>query len=141
LLFTTFAVNRVFLGGFAFGGLIKPFSGKPPRRSEAPPPFLLLALRVYQPEPNENQYRNDEREIDQRNRAVYKAYQALMIAVLAVWLLMNFRTNIPRLLERLSIPIDSLLYGLTTAAIMLALTLPQAILLWTEPDMEEEPAA
>jgi hypothetical protein len=138
LLFVTFAINRLFLGGFAFGGLIKPFSGKPPRRSAAPPPFLLLALRVYQPEPNENQYRNDEREIEQRNRAVYKAYQSLMIAVLGLWLLMNFRTNIPRLLERLSIPIDGLLYGLATAAIMLALTLPQAILLWTEPDMETE---
>lgn len=141
LLFVTFAINRLFLGGFAFGGLIKPFSGKPPRRSAAPPPFLLLALRVYQSEPNENQYRNDEREIEQRNRAVYKAYQSLMIAVLGLWLLMNFRTNIPRLLERLSVPIDGLLYGLATAAIMLALTLPQAILLWTEPDMEEEPVA
>ena len=27
-------------------------------------------------------------------------------------------------------------YGLVLAAIVLALTLPQAILLWTEPDME-----
>jgi hypothetical protein len=140
LLFATIIINRVFLGGFSFGGLIKPFSGKPPRRSEAPPPFLLLALRVYQPEPDESQYRNDEREIEQRNRAVYKAYQSLMFALIFLWLLMNFHTHIPRLLERLSIPIDSLLYGLATAAIILALTLPQAILLWTEPDMEEDPA-
>ncbi|MDR3774528.1 MAG: hypothetical protein P4L26_14335, partial [Terracidiphilus sp.] len=48
LVIATFLVNRLFLGGYNFGGLIKPFSGKPPQRSEAPP-FLLLALRVYRP--------------------------------------------------------------------------------------------
>jgi hypothetical protein len=42
----TVLANRLFLGGYGFGGLIKPFSGQ--GRSEAPPPFLLLALRVYQ---------------------------------------------------------------------------------------------
>jgi hypothetical protein len=51
---------------------------------------------------------------------------------------MNFRDHIPRLLERFSVPIDGLLYGLATAAAIAAVTLPQAILLWTEPDIEEE---
>jgi hypothetical protein len=32
----------------------------------------------------------------------------------------------------------NVLYGLATATVVLGLTLPQAILLWTEPDMEEE---
>jgi hypothetical protein len=33
-----------------------------------------------------------------------------------------------------------LIYGVVLAAIVAALTLPQAILLWTEPDMEDESA-
>jgi hypothetical protein len=45
---------------------------------------------------------------------------------------------VPRLLARLSIPVDMLLYGLVTASVIVAITLPQAILLWTEPDMEPE---
>ncbi len=53
-------------------------------------------------------------------------------------MLMNFRDHVPRLLERLSVPIDALLYGLATATAITAVTLPQAILLWTEPDMEEQ---
>lgn len=138
LIIATFAIDRFLLGGYSFGGLIKPFSGKPPRRSAAPPPFILLALHMYSIEPGESQYRNDEREIKQRNGAVYKAYQFLIIALTFLWLLMNFHTNIPRLLERLSLPIDQLLYCLATAFIVLAFTLPQAILLWTEPDMEPE---
>jgi hypothetical protein len=35
-------------------------------------------------------------------------------------------------------PPDAIYYGLTLVAIILFLTLPQAILLWTEPDMEEQ---
>jgi hypothetical protein len=33
---------------------------------------------------------------------------------------------------------DKLVYGLLIASFILFLTLPQAILLWTEPDMEAE---
>ena len=35
---------------------------------------------------------------------------------------------------------DQLIYGLLICLFILFLTLPQAILLWTEPDMEEEPS-
>lgn len=138
LILLTIPVNRLFLGGFYFGGLIKPFSGRPPRRDTAPPPYLLLALRVYKPEPVENEYRNDERELAQRNSAFHSAYAPITVLIALLWLLMNFRDNIPRLLERFSVPIDGLLYGLATAAAITAVTLPQAILLWTEPDMEAE---
>jgi len=138
LILLTIPVNRLFLGGFYFGGLIKPFSGKPPRRNTAPPPYLFLALRVYKAEPEENEYRNDERELAQRNSAFYLAYTPITVFIALLWLLMNFRDHIPRLLERFSVPVDSLLYGLATAAAIAAVTLPQAILLWTEPDMEEE---
>ena len=95
-------------------------------------------MRVYKPEPEENEYRNDERELALRNRAFYSAYTPITVFIALLWLLMNFRDHIPRLLERFSVPIDGLLYGLATAAAIAAVTLPQAILLWTEPDIEEE---
>jgi hypothetical protein len=67
LVFATFLVNRLFLGGYNFGGLIKPFNGNAPQRTQQPPPFLLLALRVYHPAPAESEYRSDEREFQQRD--------------------------------------------------------------------------
>lgn len=138
LVFATFLINRLFLGGYNFGGLIKPFSGKPPHRSDAPPPFLMLALRVYQPEPGRNEYRSDERELQQRDRAHYQAYQGLAVMVAVLWMLTGWNTFAPKLLAWVPGSAALLLYGLALATVVLVLTLPQAILLWTEPDMEEE---
>jgi hypothetical protein len=143
LFFATLLINRLFLGGYYFGGLIKPFNGKAPRRAEVVSDVQLL-LRVYRAEPHESEYRNDEREIDQRGRAHYLAYQGLTLALVGLWGVANFHANKSSLLAWLPIPADQLLYGLTTALVGVALTLPQAILLWTEPDMEaelEEPSA
>ena len=134
----TILVNRLFLGGYGFGGLVKPFSGQAPRRSEAPPPFLMLALRVYQPPPAANEYRNDEREMRQRDRAHYQAYQAITVALAGIWLLADWKLRQPRMLSWVPVTADVMLYGLVLAAIMVAITLPQAILLWNEPDMEAE---
>ncbi len=136
MIFATILVNRLFLGGYNFGGLIKPFNGKAPQRSDTPP-FLLLALRVYRPEPEESEYRNDERELHQRDRAHYQAYQALTIALTVLWLLADWKMKAPRLLAWVPVSADVLLYGVVLMAIVAAVTLPQAILLWTEPDMEE----
>ena len=138
LVLATFLINRFFLGGYNFGGLIKPFSGKPPRRSEAPPPFILLALRVYQPEPGESEYRSDERELSQRDLAHYLAYQVILCALVLLWLVSEWKMYAPRLIAWLHASADLLLYGSILAAVMIAFTLPQAILLWTEPDMEPE---
>ena len=138
LVFATFLVNRLFLGGYNFGGLIKPFSGKPPRSPDGPPPFVLLALRVYHPEPAENEYRSDERELQQRDRAHYNAYQWIASTLVVLWLLAGWNTFRPHLLAWIPVSPSLLIYGIVLAAIVVALTLPQAILLWTEPDMEEE---
>ena len=138
MIFATFLVNRFFLGGYNFGGLVKPFTGKAPRQSTMrETPFLMLALRVYQPAPEESEYRNDEREMHQRDRAHYQAYQVLTIALTALWLLADWKMKAPRLLAWMPVSVDGLLYGLVLMAIVAALTLPQAILLWTEPDVEE----
>ena len=138
LVFATILVNRLFLGGYGIGGLIKPFNGKAPKRSEAPPPFLMLALRVYQPAPEESEYRSDERELRQHDRAHYQAYQVVTVAQVVVWLLADWKLNASRLLAWVPVSADLMLYGLVLAAIVVSVTLPQAILLWTEPDMAAE---
>ncbi|HEY1903930.1 MAG TPA: hypothetical protein VGG56_15965 [Terracidiphilus sp.] len=136
LVFATFLVNRLFLGGYNFGGLIKPFNGKPPQRTEAPP-FLLLAMHVYPQEPVSSEYRSDEREMQMRDRAHYQAYQALAVALAVLWLLSSWNVFRPHLLAWIPASPALLIYGLVLATIVVTLTLPQAILLWTEPDMEE----
>jgi hypothetical protein len=142
LVFATMLINRLFLGGYGggydFGGLIKPFDGKAPQRADQPPQFLLLVFRVYEPPPPENTWRSDERELQQRDRAHYTAYQAITILLIPLWLLSQWATFTPRLLARIPVSPSLLIYGLVLAAIIVALTLPQSILLWSEPDMEEE---
>ena len=138
LILATVPINHFFLGGYNFGGLIKPFNGKRPHRSEVPPNLLLLTLRIYPTEPAETDYKSDERELAQRDRAHYQAYQTLTIAMCVLWLISHFDANIPNLLAKISFPIGPVLYGLATSTVIVAITLPQAILLWTEPDMETE---
>lgn len=136
LVIATSLINRFLLGGYNFGGLVKPFNGKAPRRTQAPPPFLLLALHLYTPAPEPDEYRSDERELAQRDRAFYTAYQSIVMALTIIWLLSNFNLYVPRLVAWLPASPALLLYGVVLAAIVMALTLPQAILLWNEPDME-----
>ena len=137
MIFATILVNRTVLGGYNFGGLIKPFSGKAPRRAYDPPPFLALGLRVYRPEPDESEYRNDERELQQRDRAHYNAYQGLAMGLVAIWMLADSGAYAPRLVKWLPGGPAIYLYGLVLGLVVVSQTLPQAILLWTEPDLTE----
>jgi hypothetical protein len=131
---------RFFLGGYYAGGLVKPFNGKSPKQYEQPPSLLALKLRVYQPMPAEDDsaWRSDERELHQRDHAHYLAFQAVGVAVCVPMLIASMRLIRPSLMSWIPMPPDAMYYGLTLVAIILFLTLPQAILLWTEPDMEEQ---
>jgi len=137
MIFATILVNRMLLGGYNFGGLIKPFSGKAPRERMDSPQFLALGLRFYRPEPEKSEYRNDERELQQRDHAHYSAYQGLAIGLVLIWMLADWQANAPRLLGWLPGGPAIYLYGLTLMVVVVSQTLPQAILLWTEPDMAE----
>jgi len=130
---------RLFLGGYYSGGLVKPFNNKPPKEPAMPPPLLALKLRVYQPVPADDQsaWRNDERELHQRDHAHYLAYQAIGVAVCVPMFIASIRLIRPSLLSWIPMQPDAIYYGLTLVALILFLTLPQAILLWIEPDMEE----
>lgn len=138
--FAALIACRLFLGGYYSGGLVKPFNGRPPRQSQMPPSFLALKLHVYQPvlAADETSYRNDERELHQRDRSHYLAYQAVIFPVLLVWLLASFRIANPAIVSWIPMPADAIYYGLSLIAVTLFLTLPQAVLLWTEPDMDSD---
>jgi hypothetical protein len=133
---------RFFLGGYAYGGLVKSFINKPPRRSEAPPPYMLLKLNMYRPEPTmESTYLNDERELHQRDYAHYRAYQILMLGMLIPVFagpLHDYLTRTHRM-PPVPITIEHFYYGVSLIGFLLFMTLPQVILLWTEPDMEPAP--
>ena len=131
---------RLFFGGYYPSGLVKPFNGKVPHEQPMPSSLLILKLHMYQPvlasdEPN---YRNDERELQQRDRAHYLAYQAIGCAVVLQAFFVSMRIAIPRLQNWAPMAADQLYYGLCLVTITLFLTLPQAILLWSEPDMDTE---
>jgi hypothetical protein len=110
-------INPLLFGQFLFwgkkyGGLLKPFY-------------------------NDRELPNDERELAARDRAHYQAYGWVLISFffilwIGVWLPELTRNNMSP--AQLLYLIQSLACG----AWALALTLPQAILLWTEPDIESE---
>jgi hypothetical protein len=135
-------VNSVFLGGTAFGGLIRPFKNKPrsPYAFKSP---LLQNLRwgFYPvPDPDEYDYRNDERELRQRDRAHYQAYRVLIVGLALLWAASIGVISKPAPPVWAPMHAQLLLYGFVVALLVVSLTLPQAILLWSEPDMEEETA-
>ena len=86
--------------------------------------------------------RGDERERARRDHAHYLAWQqmggVILLALIAAWF--NGRNPItPVVGPTMRTFLHDLPYGLLVAAAILYFTLPQAILLWTEPDLIREP--
>ncbi len=138
--FAGYLVSYLVLGGYGSSGLIKPFTGKPPRTQPLPSSLIELELRysgaLGHPDPEE--YRNDERELARRDRVHYQAYQGIIVLLAVIWLIATWEQHPPHFLPAGLLPI--LLYLIVLPAILLAITLPQAILLWTEPDLDPDPA-
>lgn len=137
IIFAAIFACRYFLGGYSRGGLIKPFQYSAPRNDQMTPPLLALKLHLYKPvlQADDRGSRNDEREVHQRDHAHYLAYQAVSVVILIIVLIASLRLSRLNLIP-VSIAPDELYYGLGLIAIVLLVTLPQVILLWTEPDME-----
>jgi hypothetical protein len=145
-LFLSIAVgsaNRFLLGGQALGGLIKPFDGKTLKR----PPVEsslddLIRWGFHRPQILDPKgFKNDERELLQRDHAYSVAYQTLSLVVFLMFMVLFWKRPIAAFGFVLT-PIDQLAF-LIVLAFVAAETLPQSVLLWTEPDMEEaeSPAA
>lgn len=120
-------INPLIFGHFMFwgkkyGGLLKPFHQSP----ESP---------------------NDERELAARDAAHFRAYTTLLLLLsMLLFIPVLFAADpfnldwLSRYADHLS-PTEILFYTRTSFWGLLAVaeTLPQAILLWTEPDIEGEP--
>jgi len=129
-----------FLGGYYSHGLVKPFTGKGPRQFDQAPLLLLLKLRMYPAivGHEEGGYRNDERELRERDRAHYQAYQAIAVVVVIAWMVAYAGMANRHFVAVIPMTPAQVFYGLMLLTLMLIFTLPQCILLWTEPDMEAE---
>jgi hypothetical protein len=111
-------INPLIFGDFLFwgkkyGGLLKPFHQDPERP-------------------------NDERELAARDAAHFRAYTKMVLLLFTLILVPDW---VPaRYTDRLS-PTEILSYARTSlwGLFAVALTLPQAILLWSEPDIDSEP--
>lgn len=82
----------------------------------------------------------DEREQRRRDHAYYTAYKWWDLAFIPIVLSLGLKINpsYPTWQPALRDFADRLPWSLVAAAAVLYFTLPQAILLWTEPDMEKE---
>jgi len=99
-------VNGFILGGYGRWGLIQPFGDCSP---------LGSAMG----------WHNDERDLHRRDRAHFYAYRFVLAVLLFGWVIAGKPFQYPEASQ-------ALLLG----GIVLGLTLPQALLLWIEPDME-----
>lgn len=71
----------------------------------------------------------DERDVAVRNAACFQAYRVLALYVIALWL------ALPGLFSLSSSVALHVLEGLLIPLLAVALTLPYAVILWTEPDI------
>ena len=110
LLATSLFVNGIIFGGYGRWGLIRPFNTRTPFGSATP-------------------WHNDERDLRRRDRMHYYAYRAVVALLLLGYALGRNPFEHPDLSS-----------ALLEGAVILGLTLPQALLLWMEPDMALEEA-
>lgn len=108
LLATSLFVNGLIFGGYGRWGLINPFNTRTPFGSPA-------------------RWRNDERDLRRRDRVHYYAYRVVVAVLLLGYVLGSAPFQHPEMGR-----------ALIEGGVVLGLTLPQALLLWMEPDVELE---
>jgi len=141
-LFAAAGVNYVVFG-FGVGsrpGIIKPFRDVPPPAKSMPDGLIGLAIYRFGQLPfhawkDIDAWKNDERELRRRDAAHYVAYQPLAAAMPVVVVIAGLALHRPSWIPADVLPL--LIYGIALPTSVLAATLPQAIILWTEPDMVE----
>lgn len=148
IVMTASYVGRLVLGGFGLAdkGMVKPFLGNEVHARYLENPSSSWSRMARSNIPNladDRQFRSDEREVGQRDKAHQAAYRYLGAIVIITLMIACLKyAGIP-LLQWYGIKLsaeflDQIIYGLLIASVVLLITLPQAILLWTEPDIEEE---
>jgi len=130
-------VNWMVFGGLTTRGLVPPFSPdiRPLWVKDDQPPESRIDRWFWRRSPARKDLQTDERDDRRRDRAHYLAYRFVTWLTMVVWFLF-VTVHAGPVFGTKGLPFDfALLVALAVA--MLAQTLPQAILLWTEPDMEE----
>jgi hypothetical protein len=148
IIFSAPSIARLVFGGYGVHGtgLIKPFLGNEVRERYVKDPnsrWSLLARRTIPQIINEREFCSDEREVHRRDSAHEAAYRRLGIVIILTFMVGYFKNSALPLLLKLGIVVsasffDGSIYGMLIVSFILFLSLPQAILLWTEPDMEAE---
>ena len=142
-IYATMLVAFFVFGGTGRYGLIKPFPNKAPRQEAAMVEAIRLQLApMTAGTPDESSWRNDERELSRRDRAHYQAYQVVGVAVMVILVVAVFALRSAMGLkhaEWLTVTLAlNVIYAVALVGAMLVVTLPAAIILWNEPDMDME---
>jgi hypothetical protein len=138
------------LGGYLSGwrtpfsaGLIKPFGGNELIRYSSTLSRNSILARIY-PKPEDLQaIRNDERELNQRDRAHFLAWRVLSGLVMAAFLLDYLEGTKLHVLQSAGVSAhacQAAIFAILQIGYNLSLTLPAAIILWSEPDLDPDPA-
>jgi hypothetical protein len=124
----------VFLGGGRPGGPVRDFAGRPMDRPELLDNTIKTLINSGNRDWVEEDRRLDERDIRARDAAHYRAYSAIRWIVLfgSLGALVLFSNAIAARLTPLIAPLIWLF-------VLIVFNLPQSIILWTEPDIEEQP--
>jgi hypothetical protein len=128
-------------GGSGRYGLIKAFPNKPLRQEPAMVDAIRLQLApMTAGTPAESSWKNDERELSRRNLAHYQAFQVIGIALMAILVVAVFGLRSAMGLhhvEWLTVTLAlNVIYAIALIGSMLVVTLPAAIILWNEPDID-----
>jgi hypothetical protein len=140
-IYATMIVAFFVFGGSGRYGLIKPFPNKPPRQEPTMVDVIRLQLApMTAGTPEESSWKNDERELSRRNLAHYQAFQVIGIAVMVILVVATFGLRSVmglRHAEWLTVTLAlNAIYVMALIGSMLVVTLPAAIILWTEPDID-----
>jgi hypothetical protein len=140
-IYATMIVAFFVFGGSGRYGLIKPFPNKAPRQEPAMVDVVRLQLApMTAGTPEESNWKNDERELSRRNLAHYQAFQVVGVAVMVILVVATFGLRSAmglRHAEWLTVTMAlNLIYAMALIGSMLVVTLPAAIILWTEPDID-----
>jgi len=131
---------------FGRAGLVGPFTARKTLKYPDSASILRPSTLLHPVVDDDPELRSDERALRRRDYAHYVSHQVLGAVVSAGFLLEYCSHSVlSDDIERIglsSAAVNQIVYCLLQIAWILDVTLPQAILLWTEPDMEAEtPAA
>jgi hypothetical protein len=129
-------LNAITMGlVLAYNGVSRAMFGRLVKQTVLPEPGPggWISLNLAAPgRPRRSEDDLDEREVAVRNAAHFEAYRALALYSIALWVASPFFFSL-----RPSMGVRGLML-LAMPLLAMALTLPQAVVLWTEPDVPEE---